>query len=118
LIVFLEAVNQAVERDSSCTFLACTNYRHKTHNIKALYSFATQQGDELKTAFPQDTKLSHRSFQLLKKDYIEARFSDKYAITVDEMLWLAEQVAVLKTLTARLCVDHIQQSKINKGTHC
>jgi hypothetical protein len=80
--------------------LVCTNYRHKTHNIKALYSFATQQADELKTAFPQDTKLSHRSFQLLKKSYIEARYSDKYEITVDELQWLAEQVA-----------------EINKDTH-
>jgi HEPN domain-containing protein len=109
LTVFLEAVNQAVERYFSCILLVCTNYRHKTHNIKALYSFATQQADELKTAFPQDTKLSHRSFQLLKKPYIEARYPDKYEITVDELQWLAEQVAVLKTLTAHLCVDHIQQ---------
>jgi len=44
-----------------------------------------------------------------KKAYIEARYSEQYEITVDELQWLAERVAVLKTLTARLCVDHIQQ---------
>jgi hypothetical protein len=30
------------------------------------------------------------------------------AATVDELQWLAERAAVLKTLTKRLCVDHIK----------
>jgi hypothetical protein len=44
-----------------------------------------------------------------KKAYIEARYSEQYKITVDELQWLAERVEVLKTVTKRLCVDHIQQ---------
>jgi predicted transcriptional regulator len=54
-------------------------------------------------------KLSRRSVELLKKAYIEARYSEQYEITEDELQWLAERVTVLTTLTARLCVDHIQQ---------
>ncbi|EGG92847.1 hypothetical protein IMCC1989_2450 [gamma proteobacterium IMCC1989] len=102
-------MHQAVERYFACILLVHTNYRPKTHNIKALYNFVTQQADVLKTVFPQDTKLSRRSFELLKKAYIEARYSDKYEITVDELQWLAKRVDVLKTLTERLCVDHIKQ---------
>jgi uncharacterized protein len=45
-------LHQAVERYFACILLVYTNYRPKTHNIKALYSFATQQADELKTVFP------------------------------------------------------------------
>ncbi len=103
-------LHQAVERYFSCLLLVYTNYRPKTHNIKALYSFVTQQADELKTVFPQNTKLSRRSFQLLKKAYIEARYSDKYEITVEDLQWLAEQVEVLKTLIERLCLNHINPS--------
>jgi HEPN domain-containing protein/predicted nucleotidyltransferase len=102
-------MHQAVERYFSCILLVHTNYRPKTHNIKALYSFATQQADDFKAVFPQDTKLSRRSVELLKKAYIEARYSEQYEITEDELQWLAERVTVLKTLTERLCVDHIQQ---------
>lgn len=102
-------LHQAVERYFACILLVYTNYRPKTHNIKALYSFVTQQEEEFKTIFPQNTKLGRRNFQLLKKAYIEARYSDKYEITVDELQWLAERVEELKTLTERLCVEHIQR---------
>lgn len=102
-------LHQSAERYFACLLLVYTNYRPKTHNIKALYSFVIQQADELKAVFPQDTKLSRRSFQLLKKAYIEARYSDKYEITLDELQWLAERVEALKTLTERLCTDHIRQ---------
>lgn len=102
-------LHQSVERYFACILLVYTNYRPKTHNIKALYSFVIQQDDALKSVFPQDTKLSRRSFQLLKKAYIEARYSDKYEITLDELQWLAERVEVLKALTERLCTAHIGQ---------
>lgn len=101
-------LHQATERYFACILLVYTNYRPKTHNIKALYSFVIQQNDALKGVFPQDTKLSRRSFQLLKKAYIEARYSDKYEITVDELQWLAERVEQLKILTEHLCVSHIK----------
>ncbi|MEJ2417988.1 MAG: HEPN domain-containing protein [Exilibacterium sp.] len=101
-------LHQSVERYFACILLVYTNYRPKTHNIKALNSFAIQQADELKTVFPQNTKLSRRNFQLLKKAYIEARYSDKYEITVDDFQWLAERVEVLKTLTESLCLNKIE----------
>lgn len=101
-------LHQAVERYFACILLVHTNYRPKTHNIKALYSFVIQQDDALKSIFPQNTKLSRRSFQLLKKAYIEARYSDKYEITTDELQWLAERVEALKVLTEQLCVEWIE----------
>ncbi|MEO0444084.1 MAG: HEPN domain-containing protein, partial [Pseudomonadota bacterium] len=100
-------LHQAVERYFACILLVYSNYRPKTHNIKALYSFVTQHADQLKTVFPQNTKLSRRNFQLLKKAYIEARYSDKYEITADELQWLAERVDELKTLTQSLCTTKI-----------
>jgi len=102
-------LHQTVERYLSCILLVYTNYRPQTHNIKALYSFVTQHAEELETVFPQNTKLSRRTFQLLKKAYIEARYSDKYEITVEELQWLAERVEILKTLTEQLCTEHIKQ---------
>ena len=101
-------LHQAVERYLSCILLVHTNYRPKTHNIKALYSLAYQQADELKDVFPQNTKLNRRAFQLLKKAYIEARYSEHYSIGEEELVWLAERVGVLKDMTEQLCGQCIE----------
>ena len=100
-------LHQAVERYLSCILLVHTNYRPKTHNIKALYSLACQQADELKTIFPQDSKQHRRAFQALKKAYIEARYSEHYEITEEELVWLSERVGVLKKMTESLCKTKI-----------
>ncbi len=100
-------LHQAVERYLSCILLVHTNYRPKTHNIKALYSLACQHAENLNTVFPQDSKLQRRSFQLLKKAYIEARYSEHYEISAEELEWLADRVGVLKAMTKALCSDKI-----------
>ncbi len=101
-------LHQAVERYLSCILLVYTNYRPKTHNIKALYSLACQQADELTNIFPQQSKFNRRAFQLLKKAYIEARYSEHYEITEEELTWLAEQVGELKSVTNKLCLSKIK----------
>lgn len=97
-------LHQTVERYLSCILLVHTNYRPKTHNIKALYSLACQHADELNIVFPQDSKLKRRSFELLKKAYIEARYSEHYEISAEQLEWLAERVGVLKEETEKLCL--------------
>ncbi len=98
-------LHQAVERYYSCLLLVFTNYRPKTHNIKALHSLVCQHADELHAIFPQDTKFNRRSFQLLKKAYIEARYSEHYEITEEELQWLAGEVKKLQVSVDRLCKE-------------
>ncbi len=73
----------------------------------------SQHAEELETIFPQNTKLSRRNFQLLKKAYIEARYSDKYEITMEELQWLGEREEVLKALTEPLCATKISEYGID-----
>ncbi len=96
-------LHQSVERYYSCLLLVFTNYRPKTHNIKALHSLVCQHAEELKDIFPQSTKFNRRSFQLLKKAYIEARYSEHYEITEEELMWLAGEVSKLQEKVERLC---------------
>ena len=98
-------LHQAVECYFSCILLVYTNYRPKTHNIKALDSLAVQQVEKTKQIFPQTTKQHRSSFQQLKKAYIEARYSKNYAITVDALAWLSQRAAALQQLTERCCAD-------------
>lgn len=102
-------LHQAVERYFSCLLLVFTNYRPKSHNIKALYSLVTQQAGELKEVFPLNGKFNRRCFQLLKKAYIEARYSEHYKISEEELNWLAERVEQLQQFTERLCGERIKR---------
>lgn len=86
-----------------------TNYRPKTHNIKALNNLAAQHAPALNDIFPQNTKFNRRCFELLKRAYVESRYSDHYTITVEELTWLAERVKQLQRLTETLCKEKIQR---------
>jgi len=96
-------LHQAVERFLSCTLLVCTNYRPKTHDIKHLFALCIQQEPRFIPLFPQDTKFNRRCFELLKRAYVDARYSEHYKITEEELTWLAERVEMLQTLTEEVC---------------
>ncbi|MGH1438977.1 MAG: HEPN domain-containing protein [Cellvibrionaceae bacterium] len=100
-------LHQAVERYFSCLLLVHTNYRPKSHNIKMLHSLGLQHFEALKDIFPQNSKFNRRCFQLLKKAYIEARYSEHYSITADELAWLAGETEKLKGMTKVLCEARI-----------
>ena len=101
-------LHQAVERYYSCILLVYTNYRPKTHNIKTLHSLVCQHADELQSIFPQNKKANRRAFQLLKKAYIEARYSEHYSISEEELNWLAGEVGKLQKVVERLCKEKIE----------
>jgi predicted nucleotidyltransferase/HEPN domain-containing protein len=100
-------LHQAAERLYSCALLVYTNYKPNTHNLVQLNAFALQQEEEFASAFPQNSKFARRHFQLLKRAYVESRYSKHYRITASELIWLSERVLILMQLTERLCQEKI-----------
>jgi HEPN domain-containing protein/predicted nucleotidyltransferase len=100
-------LHQATERFFACILLVYTNYRPKTHNLIRLLALCVQQEPRFMALFPQDTKYHRRCFMLLKRAYIEARYSEHYAITQEELTWLGEQVTELQSLTEKVCREKI-----------
>jgi predicted nucleotidyltransferase/HEPN domain-containing protein len=100
-------LHQTTERFLSCALLVYTNYRPKTHNLKRLLALCVQQEPRFEKLFPQDTKSHRRCFELLKRAYVEARYSEHYSITKEALVWLGEQVAVLQSLTETVCRERI-----------
>ncbi|AJQ96046.1 HEPN domain-containing protein [Gynuella sunshinyii] len=96
-------LHQAAERFFSCTLLVCTNYLPKTHNLAHQRSLCAQHHPEFGVLFPADNKFHRRSFQRLKRAYVDARYSEHYEITLEELNWLVEEVEKLKNLTDRVC---------------
>ncbi len=101
-------LHQAVERYYGCFLLVFTNYLPKSHDLKRLRHLAIQQDQTLSTVFAQDTKFNRRCFELLKRAYIEARYSEHYEITDEALLWLAKQTEILRDLTQKLCLHKIE----------
>src|SRR5690606_8968089 len=69
------ALHQAVERAYGCFLLTYTFYFPRSHNIKFLRSLAEDKEARLIAAWPRDSKIDRRRFELLKRAYVEARYS-------------------------------------------
>jgi len=104
-------LHQATERFYGCILLVLSNYRPKTHNIETLRHMAidmTGHGSPLMAIFSGKDKFQRRSFQRLKRAYVDARYSEHYEITEEELVWLADQAKALKEATQQLCESHLQ----------
>ena len=52
----------------------------RSHNIKFLRSLAEDKEQRLIEAWPRDNKLDRRRFELLKRAYVEARYSPNWRL--------------------------------------
>ena len=94
-------LHQATERLYHCLLLTLTLYSPKLHRIKVLRSRAEDLDQRLIAAWPRDSKMARRRFELLSRAYVEARYSPRYKITVEELEWLIERVKTLQQLVER-----------------
>lgn len=106
-------LHQAVERTYTCFLLVETNYSPATHSIKFLRSLAEQIDSNLITVWPRETKQDRRTFELLKRGYIDARYSEHYVITEEELAWLGSRAAKLQELVEALARNKISRLKVN-----
>ena len=95
-------LHQATERFYACLLLVVSNYRTKTHNLKNLRHMSidiTKPDTEvdLSKIFPGKDRFQRRCFELLKRAYIDSRYSEHFTITREELEWLYERVEQLKT---------------------
>jgi len=62
---------------------------------------------ELIAAWPRGGRLEKRCWELLKRAYVEARFSKQYAIEAEDLGWLSERIAELQARVERSCGDYL-----------
>ncbi len=60
------------------------------------------------SVFPKATEEEKECFKLLRKAYVDARYKPSYAITKEQLGWLAEWVTLLKGLAETLCKEKIE----------
>ena len=87
--------------------LTFARYKPKTHDIERLDRQASNLHADFFTVFPRASDQQKRCFDLLRKAYIEARYKPDYAITKDELEYLAARVRKLQELSKTVCEEKI-----------
>ena len=106
------SLHQAAERFYTTIMLVFTGYKPKLHDLEILNSKTHALCDELKDIFPRATQKERDLFELLKKAYVEARYSMEYKITKEELEYLAERVKKLQNITEKVCKAKIKSLNI------
>ncbi|PZM10467.1 HEPN domain-containing protein [Rhizobium tubonense] len=101
-------LHQTTERFYHCLLLTLTLYSPKLHRIKTLRSKAEDIDNRLIAAWPRDTRIVRRRFELLSRAYVEARYSSQYNITVEELEWLTERAKILQHLVDQICRERLE----------
>ncbi|RZI61477.1 MAG: HEPN domain-containing protein [Zymomonas sp.] len=100
-------LHQAAETAYACFLLTSTFYFPKSHNIKFLRSLSESKEPSLTEAWSQATKLDRRRFELLKRAYVDARYSPNYHVSIEDLDAMYTLVKRLRDLVERACTARI-----------
>jgi predicted nucleotidyltransferase/HEPN domain-containing protein len=109
-------LHQATETAYACLLLVRTLYFPRSHNIKFLRSLAEDNEPRLIDAWSRATKLDRRRFELLKRAYVEARYSANYEISREDLDALAGCVRRLRDLVEALSLERLEELRIAAGS--
>jgi predicted nucleotidyltransferase/HEPN domain-containing protein len=101
-------LHQATETAYACFLLVRTLYFPRSHNIKFLRSLAEDNEPRLIEAWARSMKLERRRFELLKRAYVEARYSANYKIGRDDLDALSQSVRRLRDLVEEVSRERLE----------
>jgi predicted nucleotidyltransferase/HEPN domain-containing protein len=100
-------LHQATERYYHAAILVFTGYKQRTHDIELLGVQAGEQHALMVDLLPKTDPDDKHLFDLLKKAYIDARYSMSYRITAEELAELQKRVLVLAERVRAACLEKI-----------
>ncbi len=100
-------LHQATERYYHAAILVFTGYKQRTHDIELLGVQAGEQHALMVDLLPKTDPDDKHLFDLLKKAYIDARYSMSYRITAEELAELQKRVLVLADRVRAACLEKI-----------
>ena len=109
------SLHQATERAYICFLLVRTLYFPRSHNIKFLRSLAEASEPRLIGAWPRAKRVDRRRFELLKRAYVEARYSPSYEISTEDLAALSESVRHLRDIVEAVSRERIGELREAAG---
>lgn len=108
-------LHQATERAYICFLLVRTLYFPRSHNIKFLRSLAEDNDPRLIEVWPRDRRLDRRRFQLLKRAYVESRYSTEYEIDFDDLTAILACVKILRNVVEEVSRERLDVLRVEAG---
>jgi len=108
-------LHQATERAYICFLLVRKLYFPRSHNIKFLRSLAEGSEPRLINAWPRDSRIDRRRFQLLKRAYVEARYSSAYEISVEELNEILVSIRSLRDIVEQVSRERLEELRTAAG---
>jgi hypothetical protein len=87
-----------------------TLYSPKSHKLNFLRSQAERLAPQLIAAWPRGSRFEQRCWELLRRAYVDARYSPHYKITSEELAWLVERVNALKLSVEVICRARLDEA--------
>jgi HEPN domain-containing protein len=100
-------LHQAAERYFHALLLVFTGYKPKTHDLEQLLLQVVRLEPALAGAIATAEPRQDELFQLLRRAYIEARYSKSYEISADELAELRTRVHELSRRVLRACTERL-----------
>lgn len=97
----------AAEGFIAAFLLVKSGYKPKTHNLEELYKRTLDINDDLVSWFDMQDDEQYGYFDLLKRSYIEARYSKDYYISEEELEYLNKKVISLQKDVEKSCLPDI-----------
>lgn len=85
-----------------------TLYFPRSHNVKFLRSLSEDKEPRLIAAWPRETWIERRRFELLKRAYVEVRYSASYEVSVEDLTAIASSVRALRDV-----VDEVSRERLD-----
>lgn len=96
-------LHQTTERLYHCLLLTLTLYSPKSHKLNFLRAQAERLAPDLIEAGPRTTRFEQRCWELLRRAYVDARYSPHYRITPEELAWLTARITDLQHRVRSAC---------------
>ncbi len=96
-------MHQATETLYAGLLLVLTGYSPKSHKLTSLRKLTEPLVPGLADAWPHETKMQRRSFELLRAAYVKGRYSKHFKITDEELGFLFARIAVLRAKVEEAC---------------
>jgi len=101
------SLHQATEKFITTYLLVKTGYKPKTHDLEVLYNKIVEEEVSFWNVFDTTNEEENHHFELLRKAYIEARYSKTYAITKEELQFLENKVVTLRDVVEKFCKQEL-----------
>ena len=108
-------LHQATETAYAFFLLVRTLYFPRSHNIKFLRSLAEDKEPRLIAAWPREARIDRRRFELVKRAYVEARYSASYEISTEDLTAIASSVKGLRDIVEEVSRERLGELRRAAG---